>query len=64
MENKKEIAEKKAKEVMDWYNQESKKISAKYGDIPGMDNGAEEQKRLTQQAYEKVQKIKKEYGID
>lgn len=61
--NKKKMAEIEAQGVMDWYNQEIKKISDKYKDILGMDNGIKEQKRLTLEAYEKVQEIKKKYDI-
>ena len=64
MESKKEIAEKKARKVMEWYFQESKKIADKYRDIPGIDNGTLENKKLTQEAYRRIQKIKKEYSIE
>lgn len=64
MENQKEIAEAEARKVMDWYYRESEKIAEKYKNVPGIDNGAEEQKHLTQQAHKKVLAIKRKYGID
>ncbi|MBU5451105.1 hypothetical protein [Acetivibrio sp. MSJd-27] len=64
MESKKKIAEEKARKVMEWYSKESKKIADKYKDIPGMDNGVSENKKLTQQAFRKIQAIKKKYDIE
>lgn len=64
MEEKKKIAEAEAREVMEWFHNECKKITEKYKDIPGIDKGIREEKELAHQAHEKIQEIKKKYNLD
>lgn len=63
MEDNKKIAEAKAREVMEQYHRESKKICEKYANSPGFDNGAKEQKALTEKTFNKIQALKREYNI-
>lgn len=63
MEKTKKIAESEAKKVMEQYYQESKRISDKYKNFHGIDNGADEQKKLIENTQKKIQEIKRKYGI-
>jgi len=60
---KKIIAESEAKKVMEQYYQESKRISDKYKNFPGIDHGVNEQKKLIEKTHKKIQGIKKKYGL-
>ena len=63
MEEKKKKAEYEAKKLMDEYYQESKKISDKYKNESGIDKGYTEQKKLIEETHEKMQEIKRKFGI-
>lgn len=63
MEEREVIAEIEAKKVWDWYLSESDRIDEKYKEEPGMDKGTPEHRELIDQAYQKMQEIRKKHGL-